>query len=281
MIYPKCKLNSPDLPKDHKVYKILETLREPVKATKQIYYWGPNSFNLDKSRLFNELSTPNQIRVLALVSDALLEEAYYIEKAGIAFAAKMVLLSETTQEREMYSAFGAQESNHLNMLRPFINDHLNLVKYEESPFLRLLAQMIESGDKQCLTFVIQIMLEGLGLTHYKQLSLACLEPTLTVVLDSILIDEAQHYRAGTALFDHKALSYEQNLWIGEYTTKFIEHVYKGPLCVTNAITTVYGPMTDIELIELEYDICAFDQITSTLNTLTKLGVPNGKASKPQ
>lgn len=256
----KCNLRSPNLPLGHKVYKILDAIQAPVNYVHRLYYWGANQYGLQNSRLYKSLSPADQERVLIKVSDRLLEEAYFIEKAGIAFAAKMILLAESTQEREMYSHFASQESRHLSLLRPFLKHD----QYKPNEFLEMLVEMIETGDKACLTYVIQVLLEGFGLTHYKHLTAHCLEPTLVTTLNSILKDEAQHYRSGVALYDPKRLTEAQRAWVERAIAKFINYINHGPIRTLNSVLEVVGKIHVTTYRDLLDDISAKEQTNQAI-----------------
>lgn len=266
----KCLLDSPHLPKDHTVHKILRLLSPNVSYVTNTTYWGPGAFFLDKSELYQNLSLVDQDLVLRNITKSLLEEAYFIEKAGIAFAAKMVILSETLEEREMYSHFCHEEANHLTMIEKFLIDRPNP---RGNLFLPLLTDLIESGDKQCLTYFIQIVLEGLGLHHYQGLKVGCLEPTLVNVLDLILKDEALHYRSGLALYDPNSLTYKQRVWIGSATSRFRDYVTMGPIRTINSILKVTGKIHIKQYNQLLLDIKAKEQTQAGLDLLESLIKP--------
>lgn len=262
MIDVKCNLDSKDSTGNALINGIVNKLSSSSLCVKRHYYWA---FNLQNSRLFNELSINKQEQVLSLVSDSLLREAYFIEKAGMAFAAKMVLLSETTEERELYSHFGHQEANHLSMLRPFLKN----TEYGPTPFLEMLTRFIETGDKQPLTYVIQVLLEGYGLNHYSQLSKSCLEPTLSETFNTILKDESKHYTTGVELFDPKTMTQNQRHWIDMAVYEFETHIKKGPTHAVNAMIEVAN-LDACEIIQLYIDIQADKQVEYAMNVFNRL-----------
>ncbi len=267
-----CNLGSPDLPKDHKIYRVLETVSPMMKGSNLKYYWGPECFGLINTPLYTNMSPNDQEKILNMISQSLLEEAYFIEKAGIAFAAKMCLLSETTQEREMYAHFAHQEANHLSMIREFLESDI----YETSELLEMFADLIQNGDKQCLTYVIQVLFEGFGLSHYKQLAQNCVDPTLSLAFDLILRDEAQHYRSGMALFDKSGLTEDQTKWISDAEVLFETHIQKGPVHVINALLQVYGKLHLNDYNQLLKDLRVPEQITMGLTVFNRLKEDYGR-----
>ncbi len=263
----KCNLDSPSLPITHEIYKILRLLEPRYSYTVRPYFWGPEFFCLDKSEIYQNMDLIDQRLVLSKLSDSLLHEAYFVEKAGIAFALKMAVLSETLQERQLYSHFAHEESNHLSMIEKFL---LNIPSFKDSTFLNLLIDLIESGDKNCLTYFIQIILEGFGLRHYQNLKVGCLEPSLIEAINHILIDEARHYRSGITLFDPNTLTETQRLWIGTATLRMRNYFTLGPIRVINAILEVTGKIHQNDYNQLLLDIDAKGQTDGSLALLESL-----------
>lgn len=255
-----CNLGSPDLPQDSKIHKILDIIAPGLDVETQNHYWDAECFGLQNTWLYTSMNHGDQQKVLNMISQSLLEEAYFIEKAGIAFAAKMSLLSESTQERLLYSHFAHQEANHLNLIRPFLES----VEYEKSEFTEFMADAVDMGDKQCLTYIVQILLEGYGLRHYKMLASNCNHTVLKVVLDHILNDEAQHYRSGVELFDASKLTKEQTAWIMAKSLRFEIHINKGPIHIINALMQVYGKLHVSEYNQLLKDLKVQEQIDNGL-----------------
>ncbi len=266
----KCNLNSSSLPPGHKIYKVLRLIEPQISYMVRPYFWGPEFFCLDKSEIYQSMDNKDQNLVLSKLSDSLLHEAYFVEKAGIAFALKMAGLSETLQERQLYSHFAHEESNHLSMIEKFL---LNTPSFKDSAFLNLLTDLIESGDKACLTYFIQIVLEGFGLHHYQNLKSGCLETSLISTINLILKDEALHYRSGIALFDPKTLTEAQRLWIGTATLRMRDYFTLGPIRVINTILEVAGKIHQNDYNQLLLDISAKEQTNAALDLLDSLIIP--------
>ena len=49
----------------------------------------------------------------------------------------------------------------------------------------MLASLIEEGDRESLVFIIQVILEGWGLTHYRSLAQGCQSEDFTEVLKAL------------------------------------------------------------------------------------------------
>ncbi len=235
----------PSLAAGHKLRPVLATaLRDaadaqapaPVSHT----HWEAAYFGLDRTGLFTHASVDAQSRILDACGRGLIEEAYFIEKAGIAFAAKMILLADTVDERMLYALFAADEATHFSAVRGFLVAPPDAPS--ENAFLDLLSGIIESGDRTTLQFVIQVVLEGWGLKHYRAMRDACTSPALTTVFDGILADEAAHHGSGRVLFEGAAVSDASARAIGDVLAPFLGMVQAGPQGVVGAVEGVLGPL---------------------------------------
>ncbi len=165
----------------------------------QSIYWSAASLGLDRVQAYRGASPATQARILEDCSYALLREAFAIERAGMAFAAKMVLLADDLESRLLYSQFAAQEAAHYQAIAAYIPHEPE--DLASDPFLAVLKTAIETGSRMSLTLIIQVFLEGWGLLHYKKLQKDCLDPGLAEELHAILQDEAHHHGSGIALLD--------------------------------------------------------------------------------
>ena len=146
-------------------------------------HWDAAHFGLDKTRAYRELSERGRRQVLEACGRSLLEEGYFIEKLGLAFTAKMTALSRTTEERQLYCLFAADEAAHLAVIGSFLP---GVPSPQGNPFLRLIARVIEEGAKPGLTYLIQVVLEGWGVSHYRDLAAGCRDPELARALAGIV-----------------------------------------------------------------------------------------------
>ena len=106
------------LPPEHRLRKVLAAAiaranvgRPDGRCTDDTIPWRADYFGLDRCGAFSELSEEQQRALLDSASTALLHEAYFIEKLGLAFGAKMLLMSTTTEERMLYALFCADDSS--------------------------------------------------------------------------------------------------------------------------------------------------------------------------
>lgn len=236
-------LDLPAITPNHKLTKILNAaLRDrQIKEIDPLYEppWNAESFGLNSVSLFQESSDEEQTNILQIASQGLLSESCFIEKAGVGYMSKMTLMAETTEERMLYALFSADEAMHLAQLKPLIRDHLSTY----DPFLQILESLLEKSDRTVLIFVIQVVLEGWGLSHYRSLSKSCCNPELSKMFHSFLQAEAKHHSAGVTLFDSDRLTAASQNAIVDTLAAFLQMVRVGPQRVLGAIALTKGGLS--------------------------------------
>ncbi|MBH8573723.1 ferritin-like domain-containing protein [Nostocaceae cyanobacterium CENA369] len=211
-------------------------------------YWDAEFFKLHQVKIFQQASTAEQSAILGLTNRSLLEESYFIEKTGVGYMAKMVPLAETVEERMLYGLFTADEATHLSQISHFLPE----VEPTNSndPFVRLLAEVVESTDKTVLLFVLQIVLEGWGLNHYRRLAKECHHPILAELFASFLDAEARHHATGTTLFNQIPVAADSQATILDVLAQFLFMVQMGPQSVLAAIEQVKGHLSRSQKIQI-------------------------------
>ncbi|MEH2073199.1 MAG: ferritin-like domain-containing protein [Nostoc sp.] len=214
----------------------------------QLNYWDAKFFKLHQVKTFQESNITEQSAILELANRSLLEESYFIEKAGVGYMAKMVLLAETVEERILYGLFTADEATHLHQISHFLPEME--VTSTDDPFLRLLSEVVESADKTVLLFVLQVVLEGWGLSHYRRLAKECCYPVLTELFSSFLQSESRHHATGTTLFNQTSVSAFSQTTILDVLAQFLFMVQVGPQSVLAAVEQVKGHLTRSQKIQI-------------------------------
>jgi hypothetical protein len=264
-------LGLPHLDATHRLNPVLSSAIKKsvqVPCAREGPYWSADFFGLTSSTLFVEATDSQRNEILCLCSNSLLYEAYFIEKSGMAFAAKMSLLSRSTEERMLYSMFASDEASHFELIRAFIDRPPE--DEATNPFLLLLSDLIENGSRNTLVFVIQIVLEGWGLTHYRSIAAGCEDHELKAALESILKDEARHHGSGLVLFEKEDLNAQSKKHIVDAMTRFLQMVQVGPQAVVHAVDSVLGPLTKLQKLCLFEDLNAQDHSADRLNELRQL-----------
>ncbi|VXD25243.1 hypothetical protein [Planktothrix paucivesiculata] len=244
-------LNLPHVTSNHKLRQVLTAAlpkQERPKIDLSYQYWNAEFFNLNRVKMFQDASDREQSAILEFVNRSLLEEAYYIENAGVGYMAKMTLLAETVEERMLYGLFAADEANHLSQISYFLPE-IELTNHQD-PFLNLLAEVVESTDKTVLLFVLQVVLEGWGLSHYRRLAKECCYQNLAEIFSGFLEAEARHQATGSLLFEKILISKSSQELMIELLAKFLMMVRVGPQNVLSAIAQVKGDISRSQKIKI-------------------------------
>ncbi len=231
-------------------------------------YWNSSYFGLDRVKIFQESTAEEQQQILHQCSNTLLQEAYFVEKAGVGYMAKMVMLAETTEERMLYALFAADEATHLAQIRPFLGSRDPVATGDR--FLGLLAEIVEMQDKSVLVFMIQVVLEGWGLSHYRSLAKDCCDRELAQMFQGFLDAEARHHSTGVTLCDRQSLTPQSQSAIVETLTLFLQMVQAGPQRVVQAIAQVKGDLSRPQQIKIFQELDTETHSGSRLQLLRSL-----------
>jgi tRNA isopentenyl-2-thiomethyl-A-37 hydroxylase MiaE len=220
----------------------------PPQPPIYLQYWDEKYFNLNQVSIFNDASLEEKQKILHLCNLSLLEEAYFIEKAGVGYMSKMVSLAESFEERMLYALFSGDEVTHLTQISKFLPTP-EIVGTNNS-FLRFLADLIETDDKAVLLFILQVVLEGWGLTHYRNLANTCQDSELATIFKSFLQEESRHHAAGTTFFSDYFVSSSSEATIIEALQLFLTMVRVGPQGVVAAIEFVKGHLSPQQKVQI-------------------------------
>lgn len=241
---------------------------DPISNTNTATYWAPDFFNLNRVSIYNEASLQEREAILAGCSNGLLEEAYYIERLGMAFGAKMILLSSSVEEQSLYSLLTEEEAIHLQMISPYVpRSHKGRPK---QPFLNFLEQILKDGEMDSLIYLIQVLLEGWGLSHYNALAQSCQEESLAKRLKEIVKDEALHHGAGVAQFNGREDSLKEQSYIFDMLIVLLRMVQSGPQKVVESIEKTKGHLSKAQKITTFLELQCEQTTAKNLEGLTKL-----------
>jgi len=186
-------------------------------------------FALDNVAAFAAASEETQTAIRARCALNVMEEAYFIEKSGLAYGARMLLLAENAAERQCFALMSGDEATHLAWITPFVPEESR--RRADHPFLKLIAELIENAPAPVLVYVLQAILEGWGLAHYRALANAARNETLAHILQAILKDEAMHVGLGERLLDPAKFSHAERALTLDAMAAFLTMVRVGPLGV--------------------------------------------------
>lgn len=230
--------------------------------------WTAEHFGLERVTRFRSASSEVQAAIVARCCADSLAEALNIENIGMAYAARRVLGAESVEERQLYATIAADEAVHHAALTPFA-----AASPVPGPFLDLLARVVETGDHATQLLVIQVVLEGWGIEHYRGLARTCGDPALAQVLRGIVDDEARHHGSGVVLAPRRPAGDAAV----DVLTAFLDMVRVGPQGVVAAVEATCGPFSRAErvavLTQLDTEAHAASRLGLLRRLLEKGGAP--------
>lgn len=184
--------------------------------------WGEAFFHLENSKIWKSLPEDSKNKVLISLGHKILQEAYFIETAGMAYAARMNLAAKTKEERQFYCFVGEEEAKHLRMVEALANFDTSLNNIPS--FALLIAEIIQEAKRPSHLLLIQILLEGWGLNYYKSLQKSAQDENVATVFKAILKDEIRHHSAGVILFNELKSKAGMNASDVEEFLNYIERI---------------------------------------------------------
>lgn len=206
--------------------------------------WGPEYFGLENLSLYRKLDDVQKKALLELLNERLFASFLYVETSGLTFGAKMILASETFQEKSLYASFVEEESRHYMEFNRFVNLSLEKEKHW-LPMLDVLGSSILEAERETMIYLIHVLLEGFSITHYKLLSEGCKDPELMLTFARILDDEGRHHSMG---FTEKGKSITPQVrdQIFEYSRRFLNFM-KHSHPVLTAYQMLFAKLSEKEL----------------------------------
>lgn len=264
-------LESTDLREGHELRSVLASAiksravfeREDRNASQ--IFWPAKHFNLDRVTVFRDASEAEKEQILEGCCRDLLEEAYWIEKLGMYFAAKMSLMAYSTEERMLYSLFAADEAVHFNWISGYVSAE-SVAAPSGNPFIKLLDDLLRGEDKLALTYIVQVILEGWGISHYHSLSRDATDVGLKKIFESIIKDEARHHASGLVLFNEQKPSSEQVESLIETMSRILFMVQIGPQSIVSRIEQVKGHVSRAQKVKI------FEELLCEIGTRKRLDV---------
>jgi len=246
-------------------------IKEPfeTEAPAERPFWPESFFKLDQVTICRDSGEAEKRAILLGCSRSVLAEAYYIEKCGMYFASKMCLLSESAQERMLYSLFAADEAVHFNWVSGFAPAE-SVKEFESNPFILLLDEVLRNGDRTTLRYIVQVILEGWGISHYHALAKSCLDDGLAAVLENVIRDEGRHHAGGLALFNerrHGAYSLKR---LTDLLEQLLSMVQAGPQMVVSQIDKVKGRLSQAQKTRVFAELDCEDATSNKIKTIMSL-----------
>lgn len=220
--------------------------------------WSAEHFNLHNSKLFHSLPIQKQQQILTALSHRNISLAYYIEKFGLNYGAKMIAQATSVEEKSLYTFFSADEARHRLLVEKFLiepaPENINF-----HPLLPALAYCLEHGSHLSMIFTVQVLLEGFGIYHYSYLKDSTRSAALKNAFNLILKDEAGHHGMGLILTENMNLTNEQSEQICELTSMFVQSLLVANW-VTEITETICGGFTKNQLQQFQNEIAYNEQL---------------------
>jgi rubrerythrin len=257
------------LPQDHRLSHLLRLMHPEVQPERVPLenLLDAAFFNLDRCFAYHQADEEIQARIRATCTATLLEEAVAIERMGLAFAAKMLLVASTQEERIFYAQMAAEEALHLQWIEAWLPAPNAPI---QQPFLTSLAHWIEEGASTSLLLLVQVVLEGWGLAHYRQVMAHCLNEKMISQFRVILGDEARHHCAGEILLEGRSFQPMEQDFTLECLRQLIGQIRLGPLRVMAVVEENLGPFDAPARLELWRELGGPRQVELRLNLLREL-----------
>ncbi|MFO0725922.1 MAG: hypothetical protein U1E65_19210 [Myxococcota bacterium] len=225
--------------------------------------WEPSQFGLDRSSAWQAADEQDQRLIHALVARSTLEEAYFLEKIGLAYCARAAHLADTTEASMLYALFAAEEAAHVRTLAKHLPD--NRPTPEKTGLAAVTAQAIEQGSEATAGFVAQVLLEGWIVDHYSALARACRSDGLRLAFLSIAKEEGAHHEAGVIVAKHRAAKPSADLV--DITSAVLAELAAGPQKVRAAIDRVLGGLSPSDAEQLFVELAAEPETAAALEAI--------------
>jgi hypothetical protein len=204
-------------------------------------YWNANYLGFDRVNIFKNMRPCEQTDVLQLCSWELLEEVYWLEKAGVSYMSKMVSLTDSTEEQMLYALFSSDEVSHLAQISRFLPVLPPMCG--DKKMLNLLTHIGKNQNKQVLLFVLQVVLKGWSLAHYRSLARDCQNSELSFLLLGFLQAESRHHDIGMRLFHRLSLTASSQEEITEILINLLQTMQLRSQRLVKAIEKVKGELS--------------------------------------
>lgn len=230
-------------------------------------FWDGNYFGLERVREFKRATLVEKAEILRLCNWEILREIYFIEMAGVGYMSKLVSLAQSSEEQMLYSLFGAEEAVHLAKIRsflPIVPSRTGNNFTGNNLILSLLESVPQLEDKAVLLFVLQVVLEGWSLSHYRNLACNCHHPKLSLFLQEILADESRHHAIGLKLFHRLELSSSSERKIIDVVGLFLQGMQMRQQMIVSAIEQTKGYLSRSQKLQI------YEELDTETHTSTQL-----------
>ncbi|HMX69217.1 ferritin-like domain-containing protein [Accumulibacter sp.] len=206
--------------------------------------WNAAFFRLPYTRYWHSAKQVERDALLARCTANVLGEALGVEAQAMDYSAKRVLAADNLIEKQVYSLIAAEEARHhrwLSGLQPTVVE-----SGTPAAFAGLLARLVREASPLAQSYLLQIVLEGWGISHYRRLAAASLDAGATRLFAAIAQDEGLHYAAGIAHFDASRLTGAERAFIRIALAELCTLLACGPLAVLHEVERSAGGFAPVE-----------------------------------
>lgn len=229
-------------------------------------FWEASYHGLAQARAWTALPLERRDELLRTLADGLMSEAFFIEQAGMVYAAKMNLLARSVEERTFFCLMGAEEATHFHRLSPWFPHGVQDAPIDS--FSRLIAEIVGNADRREALVLIQVLLEGWGLTHYQSLAESTTCPQLGLVLRDIVQDESRHHAAGVILAAKAPPTHDS--FLRDALERLLQMVRVGPAGVLSVLCEAHGGLPPAQFLETWNELGASESARDRLERIRRL-----------
>jgi hypothetical protein len=118
--------------------------------------------------------------------------------------------------------------------------------------------------------IVQVVLEGWGLRHYRDLARGARHPALAAAFTGILDDEARHHGAGALLVVERPPTPADVEEALPFLQRLLDMVRAGPVGLVAAVEAAVGPLAGSDRADLLADLDATAHAAARLDLLRAL-----------
>lgn len=246
--------------------------KKETSSIEDSFLWDENFFHVANSKAWNSLESEKQNKILRSMTENILRESYFIEAAGMAYAAKMNMTSTTKEERQFFCFVSEEEAKHLRLVESLFDfDKTNKMI---PSFSMLIGEIIQDADRISHLLLIQILLEGWGLNYYKSLAKGTLNEKVSLTFKAILKDEIRHHSAGLILFSKDKNAFEKSLedknQIINYIDKICKMIQIGPFALCSEVFKHFSDPSSVDMTLFLKEIDAVKTTSQKLQLIEEL-----------
>lgn len=191
--------------------------------------WREEFFGLHRTRFWRSANSAARENLLIRCASNVLREAMGIEHEAMDYCAKRVRIAEDAVEKQVYCLMAAEEARHFHWLDSLVAP-LG-ANPAPDPFTVFLKRLVAEGTPLAQSYLLQVILEGWGISHYRRLGAGSGDPVVSRVMFGIARDEGLHYAAGVAHFDASLLTGHEREFIRVALAELCTMLACGPLAV--------------------------------------------------